>query len=386
MVPSLTFRSFLEDFATVPEPRVARSRKYDLLEILLLCLSAGVSGYEDWEGIVDFGNAKLTWLRTYLPYSAGIPSHDTVNRVMGLIDARAFEKCFITWVHRSITLPSGAQICFDGKRLRRSASAKQQQTARADGGQSAVHLLHAWCDEIGVCVGQYQTPDKANEITALPVLLELLDVQGCVVSMDAMGCQKSVVSALTQAGADYVLALKENQPTLSAAVQAAFAQDPAVGAPTTHTEDKPHHGRHETRTVRVLPAQALQQGAPHLALAEWMNLASFVEVSATRTTVATGLVQTETRYYLSSLAAEATDFQLLIRRHWGIENRLHWVLDVVCREDQCRKRTQQAAANFALIRKSVLNLLRAIPDKISLQRKRNTCALSDEYRQRCLQI
>lgn len=386
MFSSLTFRSFLEDFAAVPEPRVVRSRKYELMEILFLCLSAGVSGYDDWEEIVDFGRSKLAWLRTYLPYAAGIPSHDTVNRVMGLIDVRAFEKCFITWVQRSITLPSGAQICFDGKRLRRSATAQQQQTAHADGGRSAVHLLHAWCDELGVCIGQYQTPDKANEITALPVLLELLDVRGCVISMDAMGCQKSVVTALTQAGADYLLALKDNQAVLSAAVQTAFADDLAVGAPTTCTEAKPLHGRHETRTVRVLSADALQKRAPQLALAQWAKLASFIEVSATRTILTTGQVQTESRYYLSSLTVEAPDFQLLIRRHWGIENRLHWVLDVTFREDHSRKRTQQAAANFALIRKTALNLLRAIPDKISLQRKRNNCALSDEYRQRCLQI
>jgi len=383
---SLTFSSFLEDFASVPEPRVVRSRKYELLEILLLCLSAGVSGYEEWEEVVDFGRAKLAWLRTYLPYSAGIPSHDTVNRVMSLIDPRAFEKCFIGWVKRSVTLPSGAQICFDGKRLRRSASARQQQTAHADGGQSAVHLLHAWCDELGVCIGQYQTPDKANEITALPALLELLDVRGCVVSMDAMGCQKSVVTALIQAGADYVLALKDNQPTLSAATKTAFAQAAAAEPAAIFTDPKPLHGRLETRTVRVLPAHLVQVHAPKEALAGWEKLTSFVEVSASRTIIATGQVQTETRYYLSSLNAKAAEFQRIIRRHWGIENRLHWVLDVVCGEDQSRKRTQQAAANFALIRKMALNLLRAMPEKISLNRKRNNCSLADDYRQQCLQI
>ena len=264
---TLTFSSFLEDFAKVPEPRLVRSRKYELLEILLLCVSASVSGYEEWDEIVDFGHAKLPWLRTYLPYAAGIPSHDTVNRVMGLIDTRAFEKCFIEWVKRSITLPSGAQICFDGKRLRRSASARQQQTAHADGGQSAVHLLHAWCDELGVCIGQYQTADKTNEITALPALLELLDVRGCVVSMDAMGCQKSVVTALIHAGADYVLALKDNQPTLSAAAQAAFAVAAAAQPAAIFTDAKPLHGRTETRTVRVLPAHLVETYAPKEAFA-----------------------------------------------------------------------------------------------------------------------
>jgi len=284
-------------------------------------------------------------------------------------------------------LPGGAQICLDGKRLRRSATARQQQTPRAEGGVSAVHLLHAWCDEAGLCLGQYQTPDKANEITALPDLLALLDVRGCLLTMDAIGCQKSVTQAITAAGADYLLALKGNQAALQTAVTEAFTADEAAQVPVAEVAfappEKPVHGRHETRTCRVLPATVLPA---HLRGADWHGLHTLVEVKATRTVVGTETTQSETRYYLSSRPASAAAFQGYVRRHWGIENRLHWVLDVVFGEDACRKRAGYAAANCAVVRKVVLNLLQAQPEKISLNRKMNRCALSDEYREKCLQF
>ena len=398
---ALSFTSFLTDFATLPDPRIARRRRYPLLEILFLCVSASLSGYEEWQQVVDFGRAKLAWLRTYLPFAAGVPSHDTLNRVMGLLEPRAFEQCLIAWARRGVTLPDGAQVCLDGKRLCRSATARQQQTPHALGGASAVHLLHAWCDEVGLCLGQYQTPDKANEITALPDLLALLEVGGCLLTMDAIGCQKSVTQAIAAAGADYLLALKGNQAALQAAVQAAFAQAPETQAPETqapetqaaeaqaaeaqaahtHTGEKAAHGRRETRTCRVLPAAVLPAAVRG---PEWAGLCTVVEVVATRTVVATGVTTTETRLYVSSRQGSAADFQGYVRRHWGIENRLHWVLDVVFGEDRSRKRARNAAANCAVVRKFALNLLRARPENMSLNRKRNHCALSDEYREKCL--
>jgi predicted transposase YbfD/YdcC len=374
------FTSFLTDFAALPDPRMARRRQYPLLEILFLCVSASISGYEEWEEIVDFGQAKLAWLRQYLPFAAGIPAHDTLNRVMSRLEPRGFEKCLSSWVQRGLTLPEGAHICLDGKRLRRSATLTQQRTSHAQGGASAVHLLHAWCDEAGLCLGQYQTPDKANEITALPDLLALLDVQNCLLTMDAIGCQKSVTQAIAAAGAEYLLALKGNQPTLHQAVEAAFATT-APGEVATLTDEKPAHGRRETRRCRVLPASVLPAV---LRDPEWVGLQTLVEVVATRTVSTTGVTTTETRHYLSSRCADATTFQGYVRRHWGIENRLHWVLDVVFGEDHSRKRAGHVAANCAIIRKFVLNLLRAQPEIKSLNRKRNLCALSDEYRQKCL--
>ena len=392
---ALSFTSFLTEFATLPDPRMTRRRRYPLLEILFLCVSASLSGYEEWQHVVDFGRAKLAWLRTYLPFAAGLPSHDTLNRVMGLLEPRAFEKCLICWARRDVALPEGAQICLDGKRLCRSATARQQQAPHAQGGVSAVHLLHAWCDEAGLCLGQYQTPDKTNEITALPELLALLEVGGCLLTMDAIGCQKSVTQAIAAAGADYLLALKGNQAALQAAVQGAFAAatqtadtqtaDTQAADTATDTGEKAAHGRWETRTCRVLPATALPAAVRG---PEWAGLRTVVEVVATRTVVATGVTTTETRLYVSSRQGHAIDFQKYVRRHWGIENRLHWVLDVVFGEDRSRKRARNAAANAAancaVVRKFALNLLRARPENMSLNRKRNHCALSDEYREKCL--
>lgn len=384
----LNLASFLVDFAPVVDPRLDRRKQYPLLEILLLCVAAGISGYQEWEAIADFGRLKLAWLRQYLPYANGIPSHDAVNRVMGLLDLRQVERCLVQWSTRRVVLPGGAHVCFDGKCLRRSVTAHQAQTAHAQGGRASVTLLHAWCDEAGLCLGQYETDHKVNEPRVLPDLLALLDVRGCVVSADAGFTQPSTATALVQAGADYVLALKRRQLQLYAATQAAFAQAPDAACWEAPVE-KPRHARHETRRCRVLPASVL----PEPLRAPWPQLQAVVEVQRTRTptrpmphvpTAAQPVVQT--RYYLTSLAAPAATLLGLVRRHWGIENRLHWVLDVVLGEDQSRKRAGRAAANYAAVRKLVLRLLQQLPEKISFQRKRNQCALDDDYRHRCLQF
>lgn len=384
----LSLGSFLTDFAPVVDPRLDRRKRYPLLEILLLCVAAGVSGYQEWEAIADFGCLKLAWLRQYLPYANGIPSHDTVNRVMGLLDLRQVERCLVQWSTRSVVLPGGTHLCVDGKCLRRSVTAHQAQTAHAQGGRTPLTLLHAWCDEAGLCLGQYETDRKVNEPRVLPDLLALLDVRGCVVSADAGFTQPSTAAALLEAGADYVLALKRRQPQLYAAAQAAFAQAPDAECWEAPAE-KPRHARHETRRCRVLPASVLPAGL----VALWPQLRAVGEVQTTRTPTRpmphvrpTDKPLVQTRYYLTSLAAPAHTLLGLVRRHWGIENRLHWVLDVVLGEDQSRKRAGHAAANYAAIRKMVLRLLQALPEKISFQRKQNQCALSDDYRPRCLQF
>ena len=376
------FPTFLTDFEGLCDPRIVRHRKYPLLEILFLCVSAGLCGYQEWEEIAAFGRLKLPWLRTYLPFRAGIPSHDTLNRVLQLLDPRAFERCFVQWSTRTLVLPSGTQLCFDGKRLRRSATAQQQQTAHAAGGRSAVHLLNAWCDEVGGCLGQYQTGDKNNEVSALPALLELLDVRGCVVSADAGFGHRCVATALQQAGADYLLALKGNQANLLASTQHAFqTAAPDAVAFAKEAPEPPRHGRLEERQCRLLPAHVL----PEAQRAAWPGLTTLVEVQSYRKQVLSGVEQTETRYYLSSLAASPETFQHLVRRHWRIENNLHWVLDVVLGEDASRKRAGHAAANYAAIRKMVLRLLRDQPGKpLPLKRKQLQCALSDAIRAQCL--
>lgn len=268
---ALSLTSFLTDFSGVTDPRLDRRKQYPLLEILLLCVAAGLSGYQEWEAITDFGHRKLAWLRQYLPYANGIASHDTVNRVMGLLDLRQVERCLVQWSTRRVVLPGGAQLCVDGKCLRRSVTAHQAQTAHAQGGRTPVTLLHAWCDEAGLCLGQYETDNKVNEPHVLPDLLALLDVRGCVVSADAGFTQPATAVALTQAGADYVLALKGRQQQLYAATQAAFARAPDAEVWQAPAE-KPRHARHETRRCRVLPASVL----PEALRAPWPQLQTLI--------------------------------------------------------------------------------------------------------------
>lgn len=373
--------SLLESFKSIEDPRIDRSKLYPLIEILFLSTSAVLSGFEEWDEICDFGEEKLTWLRNYLPYENGIPSHDTINRVISMIDYRLFEECFINWANMSIELPQGTVISIDGKKLRGSATKKEQQTPHAQGGKSAIHLVHAWCHELQMCLAQYKTETKSNEITAIPVILDFLEISGCIITIDAMGCQKTIAEKIIDKNADYIFGLKDNQEALCLAAFTAFKQyDKQAQTNESHQEGK-NHGRKESRVCRVLSADLLPTWAQ---IPDWKGLKSVVEIQSQRTIISTGVVENETRYYISSLVVDAPTFNLLIRSHWNIENQLHWSLDVIFGEDQSRKRIRNAAQNFATIRKIALNLLKAQNEKISINRKRNKCALSDHYREKTL--
>lgn len=372
----------IESFEVLKDARGGYSIQYPLIEIVFLTVCSVLSGFSDWDEVVDFGQEKLAWLRKYLPYKRGIPSHDTLNRVMGMIDYRAFEQCFVNWATMSIELPKGVVINLDGKKLRSSATKQEQQTAHKDGGKSAAHLVEAWCSAFQICLAQYKTASKSNEITAIPVILDWLEISGCVVTVDAMGCQRDIASKIVGKGGDYVLALKGNQESLHLAVIEAFEQ---TGAEATlgavHEQVERGHGRTEKRTCRVLSAQDVPWwGKPE----EWEGLKSILEVCSQRTVMSTKLLQTEKRYYISSLCDTAEGFNQKIREHWQIENQLHWSLDVTFGEDASRKRSRNSAQNFGLIRRIALNVLKSHPEKISLHRKMNKCAMSDSYREMLL--
>jgi predicted transposase YbfD/YdcC len=377
--PQVVYQSLITSFGSLKDPRIERSKIYPLMEIVFLSICAVLSGFEDWDEIVDFGEEKIDWLRKYLPYEHGIPSHDTINRVISLIDGRAFEQCFIDWVQMSISLPGNVSIHLDGKSLRRSATIKEQQTSHAAGGKGAVHILHAWCSELQVCLGQYKTEAKSNEITAIPALLDLLEVSGCLVSIDAMGCQKKIAEKIVSKDANYLFGLKDNQEALSLAAFSAFHEK--TGPTHTDTQSGQNHGRKEIRQCRVLPVSDLPDWAN---AEEWKGLKTIIEIRSERHIVATGITEKETRYYISSLEGQAENFNQLVRSHWNIENQLHWSLDVQFGEDDSRKRIRNAAQNFSTIRKIALNLIKANPEKISLNRKRNKCAMSDSYREKML--
>ena len=293
---------------------------------------------------------KLDWLRQHLPFANGIASHDTFGRVFSLLDAQQFEACFMGWIGTLCPSLAGQHIAIDGKCVRGSH----------DGKHSAIHLVSAWSSTSGLTLGQVKTADKSNEITAIPALLSALDIQGSIITIDAMGCQHEIADKIVQGGADYVLGVKDNQPGLAEAVKLWFDAATAGQLDRPFWDDirtEKDHGRIETRRCLVTDDVAwLQQQNQH-----WSGLRSLIMIESTREIIgrnSTGIASVERRYYISSLPAKATLLGNTVRAHWGIENSMHWVLDVAFREDDCRIRVGEAAQNFAILRRIALNLLK----------------------------
>jgi predicted transposase YbfD/YdcC len=349
------------ELALIPDPRIDRCKKHHLVDILLLCIIAQVCGVASVEDIVFFGETHQAWLKQYLKLPNGIPSADTILRVLGRIDHRKFEACFLSWTQGYFKekASAGSVIALDGKRVRGSAGEERK----------AIHIVSAWADELGLVLGQIQTAEKSNEITAIPALLEALDISGCIITIDAMGCQKTIAQAVAAQQGDYTLALKENHPEVYAEAQELFAgiNEPSCSFPHA-TEVTKDHGRIEKREAWL--CTDLSWFAD---LAAWAGLMAMGCIRSRRTVK--GVVTTELRYYLTTLTDVAV-FARSVRTHWGIENKLHWILDVVFREDYARNRKDHSAANLAIIRKITLNLLRLEPtekyrsQKLSLNRKR----------------
>jgi predicted transposase YbfD/YdcC len=302
-------------------------------------------GAESFTEMAAFGRAKADWLKTWLALPHGIPSHDTFNRVFGLIDPRAFLNCFQAWTQSLRAAVAGELIAVDGKTLRGSRA----------GGHGPIHLVNVWAQANRLVLGQLKTDDKSNEITAVPALLRALELAGCLVTVDALGCQKDIAKEIHEADADYLLALKGNQGTLHAEVKE-FLDDAqargfaGVAHQFTETVEK-DHGRIETRRYWIT-----EQIGWCADRDQWEALRSVGMVEAIRDVA--GQVQTERRYYLSSLPADAARFAAAARGHWEIENCVHWVLDVQMGEDRCAVRQQNAAQNLATLRALCLNLLR----------------------------
>lgn len=340
-----------EAFEGLEDPR-SRECPHPLLEILFVALCATLCGAEGFAGMAQWGQCKLDWLRQFLPYAQGVASHDTIGRVFARLDPRQFEACFIAWMRRLCPaldgVACGEHIAVDGKSARRGYGPEGV----------APHLVSAWCSRLGLCLGQVKTDIKSNEITAIPALLAQLDVRGAVVTIDAIGCQHAIAEQIVAGGADYVLAVKDNQPTLAEAIRTWFAAMDALERPFWEwREVDKGHGRIETRRCVVSDdVDWLHEQQQH-----WCRLASVAMVESTREFVngkRRGEVTVERRYYLSSLPADAARLGGLVRAHWDIENRLHWVLDVTFGEDDSRARVGNAPQNFGLLRRMAINLLR----------------------------
>lgn len=350
-------------FAELADPRRATKNKlHPLQDILMIVFCAVLSGIEDWVGMETFAREKEAWLRQFLELPNGIPSHDTLSDVMGRLGPGVFAEAFLRWAQSALPGLAGEQVCLDGKALRGSRS--------ADG---AVHLLSAYAAKARLVLAQQAVDGKSNEITAIPLVLDLLDLQGAVVSIDAMGCQKAIAEKLNQGGADYVLALKDNHPQLREDVGLWLDTEAGKGALAVHDTLDKDHGRIEIR--RYVLSDDLTWLRPKQ---DWTGLQAVGRVESTR--IIGGQITTEHRYYLSSLTS-LERFADVVRRHWAIENGQHWVLDVQFGEDANRARKDHSAENLALVRRMALNVIRHNgPSKDSLRIRKLRASLNDDYR------
>ena len=363
-------------FVSISDPRSARHTRHDLADLLTVAVCAVLSGVDDFVDIELWAQAKIDWLRGFMRLEHGIPSHDTIGRVFGMIAPDEFESAFRRWVGMVVPALAGdTVVAIDGKTSRRSGGGKGKTHA------SPLHLVSAFAAGMGVVLGQTATAEKSNEITAIPELLAKLAIEGCVVTIDAMGTQGKIARTIRERGAHYVLCVKENHPNLYDSIL--FAElDPRgpLTPSSTHESTIKDHGRIEVRRCRAYAATERLHNSGH-----WQDLASFAVVERLRTVG--DQTSTERVFYLSSLPADAERIARAVRSHWEIENRLHWCLDVQFNEDQSRVRSAYAANNLAIVRHIAMNLLRLnTTRKASIKSKRMLAATIDEFRAELLGV
>lgn len=358
--------SITRHFKKLKDPRRRHRRLHHLQDIIVIALCAIIAGAQDWQEIELFGRKRLAWLKRFLKLPNGIPSHDTFERVFDRINPQAFQACFRNWVQALREALGIKHVAIDGKTLRSSGSAKLK----------ALHLVSAWATAQRLSLGQVAVDDKSNEITAIPALLELLDVKGALVTIDAMGCQKAIAQKIVDQGGDYILTVKDNQPhlledienSLLAAMEADFA---GMEYDTYETRDR-GHGRQEYRHYTVLHNL---DGLRHKD--EWAGLTTIGMCFCERTLQ--GITTDERRFFIGSRKTSAKVYGKAMRGHWGIENHLHWQLDVNFGEDDNRVTKRNAAENLALLRRLTLSLLQAHPAELSIAKKRFAAALDTDF-------
>jgi len=366
-----TNASIVEHFQTLEDPRIARTKKHNLLDILVIAVCTLLTGGEGFQDMELFGKSKRAWLQTFLVLPHGIPSHDTFGRVFAWLNPQRFQECFLAWTQAVAQLTQGALISLDGKTVRASFD---RATA-----SSPLHMLSAWCsDQGGLVIGQLKTDSKSNEITAIPELLHLLAIKGCIVTIDAMGCQTAIADQIRTQGGDYLLALKANHTKAYTAVKQYFhhhIEHQLAWRTAEHFFDAfdNSHGRTVRRRVwAITDLTTLPE------LSKWPDLQSVIVVETIRMAHQHAPVTSDYRFYLASLVRSATAFVTLIRQHWDIENKLHWSLDVTFNEDRCRIRKDHAAENMVALRHITLNLLRQESSRrIRLRQKRLLCSLDE---------
>jgi predicted transposase YbfD/YdcC len=348
-------------FSNVSDPR-AENCSHNLIDIFTITILGSICGCEDWESITIYAQYKEEFLKQFLELPHGIPSHDTFERVFKRINPLEFEKCFIDWTKSLCIRNVKGIISIDGKTLRSSGDKK--------GSKSAIHMVSAWSDDNQLVLGQLKVDSKTNEIKAIPLLLDLLDIKGSIITIDAMGCQKEIAAKIVNEGADYILALKGNQSNLLEEVENAFNQCTASYYDKKVDKD---HGRIETRECSVINDMDWIYESEN-----WLGFKSIIKLDSQR--IINEKIESETRYYISSLLDNATNFNSYIRKHWGIENSLHWVLDVNFNEDKNRNRTGNSAENLTVVRRITLNILKSDKsNRLSINKKRLKASFDNNY-------
>ena len=352
------FVNLVDHFSSLEDPRLNRRQLHKFTDILVIAICAILSGVDNWVHIAEFGESKKTWFKQFLSLENGIPSHDTFGRVFSLLSPELLESYFVSWVQSVAKLVNGEIVPIDGKRLRGSYD--------KNNAQAAIHLVSAYASECGLVLGQVKTADKSNEISAIPQLLKTLYLKGCIVSIDAMGCQRNIADKIIQAQADYVLALKANQATLHDDVKLFFETACQNSTHPQHVDyhqtiDK-GHGRIEQRTYWITSQIDWLDNKE-----QWRNLNSIGCVESTR--IIHDKISKERRYYICSIAADAKQFAQAVRTHWSIES-IHWLLDVSFKEDAHRTRRGHSAQNISILRRLALNILKKDNSKGSIQAKR----------------
>ncbi len=351
--------------------------RHQLIDVITIAICAVICGAESWVAIETYGQAKKEWLKRFLELPNGIPSHDTFARIFSLIDPQNFQECFVSWMKSVANLTDGEVIAIDGKSLKHSYDKKF--------GYRAINMVSAWATSNKLVLGQIKVDKKSNEITAIPELIKVLDVAGCIVTIDAIGCQKEIVNVISQKDGDYVIALKKNQKNLYESVESLFKEAISKrnkGENASHYSTRElGHGREEIRNYLMLSDISNRIDSEN----KWEKLNSIGMVESVRTE--NGKTTVETRYYISSLNLDAKKFGESVRSHWGIENSLHWILDVALNEDDCRIRKDNAPQNFAVLRHIAVNLLgKEKSKKLGVKNKQFLAAMDDNYLAKVLNL
>ncbi|MBW4689232.1 MAG: ISAs1 family transposase [Komarekiella atlantica HA4396-MV6] len=366
-----------DHFAQMSDPRIDRTKRHKLIDILTIAIIAVICGADSWVAIELYGCTKYEWLKTFLELANGIPSHDTFARVFAQLNPQQFQECFLLWMRSIQKITSGEIVAIDGKTL---CGSKDKASS-----QSAIEIVSAWATKNRLVLGQVKVHDKSNEITAIPELLKVLELSGCLVTIDAIGCQKEIVKLITQQDADYVITLKKNQGNLYDQVEKLISEGIRTGfqglEQSTYKTEESRYGRQEIRHYLMLSNIGEKLDPDSV----WAKLNSVGMVESVRQL--DGKTTVETRYFISSLEKNVEKFALSVRSHWGIENSLHWVLDVAFNEDDCRIRKDNAPQNFAILRHIAVNLLgKEKRVKVGVKNKQFLAAMDNQYLARLLSL